>query len=266
MLDRGAQAVKLIQLFHIGRLDASINLRLQIIVLHKKIVPCRGDRESSRDPEIHLPPDLGQTGHLASHKIRHAFVHFPERLDQRTVVGKDWGADIGIDLHLDLFEAEQQGAVFPRGKVVQVLHDLKNTRGDARAPGPDKGHPKGPGPLQGLFHLGHDVEGLVVGVEKELEQVVAALKSQAQLFRALRLRLGAFAKQRSYVFKDSHPNAVLWPQPNHTPETRISNIEQEISNDEVKSLLFLPSAFVIRYSIFCGSLLNFFAACKEVFV
>jgi len=38
---------------------------------------------------------------------------------------------------------------------------------------------------------------------------------------------------------------------------RNPNVEQEISNDEVKSLLFLPSAFVIRYSIFCGSFLNF---------
>jgi len=33
----------------------------------------------------------------------------------------------------------------------------------------------------------------------------------------------------------------------------MSNVEQEILNDEVKSLLLFPSAFVIRYSIFCGS-------------
>jgi hypothetical protein len=95
--------------------------------------------------------------------------------------------------------------------------------------------------------------------------MVAASKSQAQLFRALRFRFGASAKDRFYVFKDSHPNAVLWPQPNHIPESRMSNIEQGISNDEVKSLLFLPSAFVIRYSIFCGSFLNFYAACEEAF-
>jgi len=35
------------------------------------------------------------------------------------------------------------------------------------------------------------------------------------------------------------------------------NVEQGISNDEVKSLLLVPSAFVIRYSTFYGSLLNF---------
>jgi hypothetical protein len=40
--------------------------------------------------------------------------------------------------------------------------------------------------------------------------------------------------------------------------------DQGISNDEVKPVLFFPSAFDIRYSIFCGSLLNFFAACVEV--
>jgi len=44
----------------------------------------------------------------------------------------------------------------------------------------------------------------------------------------------------------------------------MSNIEQGISNDKVKSLLFLPSAFVIRYSIFCGSFLNFYAPFEEV--
>jgi len=35
----------------------------------------------------------------------------------------------------------------------------------------------------------------------------------------------------------------------------MSNVEQGISNDEVQSVLFDPSVFVIRYSIFCGSLL-----------
>jgi len=46
----------------------------------------------------------------------------------------------------------------------------------------------------------------------------------------------------------------------------MSNVEQGISNDEVKSLLLFPSAFVIRYSIFCGSLLGFYPACEEVLV
>jgi hypothetical protein len=51
-------------------------------------------------------------------------------------------------------------------------------------------------------------------------------------------------------------DAGFWPKPNWNPETRISNVEQEISNDEVESLLLFPSAFVVRYSMFCGSLLN----------
>jgi hypothetical protein len=44
----------------------------------------------------------------------------------------------------------------------------------------------------------------------------------------------------------------------------MSNIEQGISNDEVKPVF--PSTFDIRYSIFCGSLLNFNAACEEILV
>jgi|FrelakmetLWP11LW_1041352.scaffolds.fasta_scaffold02895_1 hypothetical protein len=51
----------------------------------------------------------------------------------------------------------------------------------------------------------------------------------------------------------------------------MSNVEQEISNDEVKSFLLFVSEFDIRYSIFCGLLLNFYEAllaadgCEEVF-
>jgi hypothetical protein len=47
-------------------------------------------------------------------------------------------------------------------------------------------------------------------------------------------------------------------------ETRMSNTEQGIPNDEVESSLPFPSVFDIRYSMFCGSLLNFYAACVEV--
>jgi hypothetical protein len=36
----------------------------------------------------------------------------------------------------------------------------------------------------------------------------------------------------------------------------MSNVEQGIPNDEVKSILVFPSAFVIRYSIFYGSSLR----------
>jgi len=42
--------------------------------------------------------------------------------------------------------------------------------------------------------------------------------------------------------------------------------DQGISNDEVKFFVLFPSEFVIRYSIFCGSLSNFSASCKEVSV
>jgi hypothetical protein len=44
----------------------------------------------------------------------------------------------------------------------------------------------------------------------------------------------------------------------------MSNIEQGISNDEVKSPLLFPSVFDIQHSIFCGSLLTINAACAEV--
>jgi hypothetical protein len=47
---------------------------------------------------------------------------------------------------------------------------------------------------------------------------------------------------------------------------KMSNIEEKISNDEVKPSLLFPSLFDIRYSIFCDSHLNFYAACVEVTV
>jgi hypothetical protein len=45
----------------------------------------------------------------------------------------------------------------------------------------------------------------------------------------------------------------------------MSNVEPGISNDEVKSLLLFPSAFIIRYSIFYGSLLSSYASYTVVF-
>jgi len=65
--------------------------------------------------------------------------------------------------------------------------------------------------------------------------------------------------RQTYPFQCS-----LWPQSEMNSETRMSNIEQGISNDEVKALLCLPSAFAIRHSIFCGSLLSLHAACAEL--
>jgi len=44
----------------------------------------------------------------------------------------------------------------------------------------------------------------------------------------------------------------------------MSNVEQGISNDEVQYPWILPSAFIIRYSIFCGSLLNLLAKRREM--
>jgi hypothetical protein len=80
-------------------------------------------------------------------------------------------------------------------------------------------------------------------------------------------------------------------------ESRNPNVEQGISNDELRSSLFFPSAFGIRYStcplcshtdsrkichscdchgcnapqstsqgrrVFCGSLLSFYTACRKI--
>jgi hypothetical protein len=47
-------------------------------------------------------------------------------------------------------------------------------------------------------------------------------------------------------------------------QTGISNVEQEISNDEVQEASRVRSAFFIRHSIFCGSLLDLSASRKEI--
>jgi len=52
-------------------------------------------------------------------------------------------------------------------------------------------------------------------------------------------------------------NQIAFPK----HECRISNKEFPMMK---LNLLFVPSAFVIRYSIFCGSFLNFYALCEEV--
>jgi len=51
-------------------------------------------------------------------------------------------------------------------------------------------------------------------------------------------------------------------QKNMKPEYRISNKECRMM--KLNLFIFFPSVFDIRYSIFCGSLLNFYASCTEV--
>jgi hypothetical protein len=63
-------------------------------------------------------------------------------------------------------------------------------------------------------------------------------------------------------------------QKNMKPEYRISNkvyppsaapeATRECRMTKLNLSTFSPSVFDIRYSIFCGSLLNFYAACVEV--
>jgi hypothetical protein len=68
--------------------------------------------------------------------------------------------------------------------------------------------------------------------------------------------------KEGYIVK--HANTLLRASGRNQKDLINPNIEQGISNDEVKPSLSFPSVFDIRYSIFCGSLLNFYAACVEV--
>ena len=88
----------------------------------------------------------------------------------------------GVDVFLDLPEPVLKGLVASRRQLVQVLDDLKDVCGDPGTPGTDKVHSEGSFPCQGLVDLRHDVQGLVVGIQEELEVVVPGLELDPKWF------------------------------------------------------------------------------------
>jgi len=53
-----------------------------------------------------------------------------------------------------------------------VLDDLVDVDRGGRGVGADEGHAEGPVPPERLFHLGHDLQGFLVGGKQQLEVVI----------------------------------------------------------------------------------------------
>jgi hypothetical protein len=65
-----------------------------------------------------------------------------------------------------------------------VFNDLPDTGGDACASGKDKVHSKRMGSFQGLFHFRHNIQGLIVGIQEQLELMIAGLEGGTEIFGA----------------------------------------------------------------------------------
>jgi hypothetical protein len=77
---------------------------------------------------------------------------------------------------LDRFENSFQPLICRWIELAQILDDPVDIGGNGRTPGADKGHTKGPGAPQCLFHVRHQIKGPVVGSEQLPEGVIPGLK------------------------------------------------------------------------------------------
>ena len=193
LLDFGAQGVERVDPVALGGLHAAVDFGLQVVVLEEALVGARGDGEPRRHPELQAVLDFAQVGHLAADDIRHVLGHGAQG-DHQALVGhgRAAGQDL-VDRLLNLIEPLEESGVFPRRELLDVADHGKDVHRDRGAGGAHEGHPEGFGRVQGLLDFGHDLEGLVVGAQEQLEAVVAVLELDAQavdVFSPFRLLAG----------------------------------------------------------------------------
>ncbi len=213
LLEVGAQRMKPFASLLLRRLDAAVDLGLEVVVTQEALKPVDCDHESRGGVQVKPVGQLSQVGHLAPGHIRGLPVHPVQGEDQGAVRRQMVAPHVGVDLLLDLPEAVEEDLVLRAlgSEQVQVSDDLPDAgRGRGQA-GADKGHAEGTGSLQGLFQLGHDLQGPVVGVEEELEMVVALPEVPAE-------RLGVLLAWRA-LFSEKASNGVGEPPHTFVPKT-----------------------------------------------
>ncbi len=139
------------------------------------------------DPRL----DFTQIGHFAAHLVRHVLVDLTQGQHQPVASGRFPGSELVAESFLNIMEAVEQLCIFVLRQFIQVLDNLKNIGGNGCAVGPNKRHPERAIARQGPLHLGHHFERFVVGVEQQLEMVIAGFKSRAKLLH-IQLREWSF--------------------------------------------------------------------------
>jgi len=119
-----AEFEKLIEVVHVGRLNESIDFRLEIILFHEPLIGAGSYGKAIGDSQLNPVPDLSQVSHLAAHLVRHVFIHRLKREDQGPLLFKAFALNILIDFFPDLFELPVEVLIFSRGKIVQIFDDL----------------------------------------------------------------------------------------------------------------------------------------------
>ena len=182
-LDFRALPVEVRDLFFFHGLEPPVDLIRQPAVGEEPLIRRRGDGKprGHRDPR-QLPGDLSQVGHLAAHPVSHLLAHCREgqhqfRNRRRLPLLQD-----GVDLSFNGGEDRLQRPVPVAGQFIQVLDDIEDVDARRRGVGPDEGHAEAVSAPQGRLHVGHELQGGVIGGEQELEGVIASLENGPQFF------------------------------------------------------------------------------------
>ena len=96
---------------------------------------------------------------------------------RRLPLGQD-----GVNLSFNGGKDRLQPPVAVAGQFIQILDDIEDVDTGGGGVGPDKGHAEAVTATEGRLHVGHELQGGVVGGEQELEGVIASLEGRPQFF------------------------------------------------------------------------------------
>ena len=182
-LDFRTLAVEVRNLHFFHGLEAPVDLIRQLVVGQEPLIGRGGDGKPRGHRDLRqLPGDLPQVGHLAAHPVGHLPAHFREgqhqgRNRRRLPLGQD-----GVDLSFNGGKDRLQRPVAVAGQFIQILDDIEDVDTGGGGVGPDKGHAEAVTAAEGRLHVGHELQGGVVGGEQELEGVIASLEGGPQFF------------------------------------------------------------------------------------
>jgi hypothetical protein len=157
---------------------------------HEKIFGCiRHDKAfRNREPESRF--DLSQVSHFASDLIDHVLVHGFQGQNEFPLGEAGWFLQDAVDGIADILENVVEFFISMRRNSIYVLNHLIYIVGNGPTAGSNESHAKTIASMDGMFHVGHDLQNRAVGIQNRLEILIPRPKKSPQfLVRHFPLRI-----------------------------------------------------------------------------
>ena len=139
--------------------------------------------------------------HLASHGIGHLLIHGFQGYHQPFILHRFLLREDTINLLLDIIEAGIEFSVLAPGEGINIFYHTKNIDRYRRTTRSNKRHTKGLSASKGPLHIGHNLEGSVIGIQQELKAVIALPKGNAESFDIRSRKFRLLSKKLLYTIK-----------------------------------------------------------------